>query len=540
MTKKDIEMQKLKEYCELRKTLKEYLVSGHKMPTTRREFLTTGLVSSSVYVAAPTLIQMVSASAWGQESGSEISGQCAASGGGGGNGNTRPLFVHIQLAGGPALYAQHAAAGAGGTQLNTQTMGKGSNANIVRAFSNDAPFYANSRFYEQMMAQIGNSVDPELANKTTFTAVAVASIDDNGGNAQDPSGLLVAAGFTGSKLSPTRASNRGNRFRPAVASLGTQMLRVTGSDDLQGALGVSGALGQMSGNADQQLQVHGALARLISDLSKEQVRELASKPNSHKSQQIYKEQIQCAMQQNATNMSEPASVNFLSGNNNLVGINNPQAFQQAFANIQGRNQGERNGIGNACGAGFAGYTNSVTVALGGYDYHNGGARNTAETRDAECGDLVGAIMRGAAAAGKDVFIMVSADGSVNSNAGDSNGTQNWTGDLGTRGMAYFIHYKATGAAVSAQAYNSGGFSDASWQINHFVGNRVNAGPTLGNIQQGSAVLGCAAFVNYASAMGQLSAIDAGPMTPVKTILQNAARSMGAPGNYLDAFVRFRG
>lgn len=525
MTKKDKEMQQLKEFCELKQKLKDYLRSGHSRPTTRRDFLSSGLIGASAYVAAPTLLQLISASAWGQESG-EIAELCTGDESAGGN--SRPLFIHLQLAGGPALYAQHAVAGPNGESLNSRDFGRGPNAEVVRAFSNNVPFYTSSRFYQSMQNQIGQAVDAELANKTSFVAVAAASRDDRSTNAQDPVGILAAAGLTGDRLSPLITSGN-NRFEPAIPSLTAQMLRVNGSNDLNGALGVSGALGQMSGNTAQQLEVHSALANLVSDLSKEQVRQLASDPTSHASQKTFRDNVLCAMDQNHKNMSQASDVDFLDGDG--PGIANGNAFRQAFNGIN-------NGIGQACGAGFAGYTSSVSIQLTGYDYHNGRSRNQAEDKDAEAGNMVGALLRGAAAAGKDVFIMVSADGSVESNSNDD-GSLAWSKDEGRRGMAYFIHYKASGPALQTSSFSSGNFSDADWQINHFVNREANSRTTLGDINSGSAVLGCAAFANYAAAIGQLNLMDSAAMAPVKAVLRGAAVSMGNPTNYLDAFVRFR-
>jgi len=520
MTKKDKEMQKLKEYCEQKKTLMDYLKGDHPIPTTRREFMASGLLTFSAAVAAPTLTQLISSSAWAQEV------DCATGDGSAGSGADRALFIHVQLAGGAALYAQHVAAGAGGTPLpQPGLMGIGPNPNIVNRFSNQAPFFAGSNFLQSMDDQLDGMQD--AYDNSTFVAVAAASVDDTSSNAQDVSGMLQAAGIVGEKLPTTIVGNNSSRFQGAVLDR-TSMLRVQNAGSMEGALGVAGALGRLPGSADEQNALHVSMVKLIEDLNKNQVQALAADPGSHASQAAFKNLVQCAAQKNVSNMASQTNVDFLDGN--AAGFADAAAYAAAF-------QGGGNNVtaaGQAIGAGLSGLTNLVEINLGGYDYHQGNSRATANQRDGQAGDLIGRILRGARAAGKPIFIMISSDGSVRGPRDPgAAANQNWAGDAGRRGMAYMISYNPTGA-IAAAGHQFGNYSDASFQLNHFQGTEVAQVNPIGDLQ-GSPLMASAVFLNYLNVIGQPNLID--KVGQVKSMLTSSLP--GGAGSIAQFYTRMK-
>src|SRR6516162_3123334 len=93
-----------------------------------------------------------------------------------------------------------------------------------------------------------------------------------------------------------------------------------------------------------------------------------------------------------------------------------------------------------------GYAAAGTIAMGGYDYHDG-SRATGEMRNFKAGQMIGAVLQYAALIGSPVMIYVFSDGSLNSNSMVDNspagrGKLGWQGDNSSVASTFFLAYGA--------------------------------------------------------------------------------------------------
>ena len=95
-----------------------------------------------------------------------------------------------------------------------------------------------------------------------------------------------------------------------------------------------------------------------------------------------------------------------------------------------------------------GFAGAGTIALGGYDYHDG-SRATGEGKNFKAGQLIGAVLQYAALQGKPVMIYVLSDGSLSSNSMVDNSTGGrgklaWQGDNSSVASTFFLVYSPKG------------------------------------------------------------------------------------------------
>ncbi|HET7757899.1 MAG TPA: hypothetical protein VFK87_11640 [Steroidobacteraceae bacterium] len=95
-----------------------------------------------------------------------------------------------------------------------------------------------------------------------------------------------------------------------------------------------------------------------------------------------------------------------------------------------------------------GYAGAGTIAMGGYDYHDG-TRATGEMRNFKAGQMIGAVLEYAQRRGSAVMIQVMSDGSLNANSMvdnsvDGRGKLGWQGDNSSVAATFFLVYSPTG------------------------------------------------------------------------------------------------
>ncbi|HYM43345.1 MAG TPA: hypothetical protein VET46_11330 [Steroidobacteraceae bacterium] len=98
-----------------------------------------------------------------------------------------------------------------------------------------------------------------------------------------------------------------------------------------------------------------------------------------------------------------------------------------------------------------GYAGAGTIALGGYDYHDG-SRATGETRNFTAGQMIGAVLEYAARRGTPVMIQIMSDGSLTSNSMVDTSTAGrnklgWQGDNQSVAATLFLVYSPKGRPV---------------------------------------------------------------------------------------------
>jgi hypothetical protein len=95
-----------------------------------------------------------------------------------------------------------------------------------------------------------------------------------------------------------------------------------------------------------------------------------------------------------------------------------------------------------------GYAGAGTIAMGGYDYHDG-TRASGEMRNFKAGQMIGAVLEYAHRKQTPVMIYVFSDGSLTStgmpdNSVDGRGKLGWQGDNASVASTFFLVYSPTG------------------------------------------------------------------------------------------------
>jgi hypothetical protein len=546
-TKKDLQMEAMEGREQVARVIKDYTLAGHRVPQTRREFMNSGLIAMTGTLLAPTLTQLISSTAWGSECG-------------GGSTTAFPAFINLQLNGGPALFANYLARGNGGDGIDYTLMGMGANPRMETMFANNAPFWVEpdaslpaSGMVRGLKAVLGTA-DADILAKSAFIAVAAESIDDRITNPNDLSGLLRAAGVVGANL-PHLLTGYGaflsetieqpvNQFQGAIIPSAT-MLKVESVASVANSLTFKGALGTNLSDARRE-----RLLASIESLSKLQVEALANNPNSHESQKIFRDLINCATEKNKNVMAGAKKVDIYAsdfpvppGGKTVASIWAKNSVDNVDNNAEIRGKGLTTAVMNQvlerCGLVtvncLRGYTGAATINLGGYDYHAPFyQRASANLKDRFFGNVIARILQTAKAYQRKVFIQVSSDGSVFTSPG-TDPMKNWVNDFPKAGMNYIIAYDPTGSAPQTEGYSGkgGDFIDTPYQLNHFGTGVVNdprfGGSALGVSQEhavGSVdaqdICGAAIFLNYLNFAGRPDIIHTPAFAAVKKRLVDGA------------------
>lgn len=514
-------MLKLQQEARDRQTLIDYVMAGHKKPTTRREFLSAGLQTVATFMAAPTVAQLFAQTSWAAD---EV--VCAGSDASVG----MPAFIHIQVAGGAALFANAIPRGDNGADLpNYGALGLGSAPPVELMFANRAPWWVASSSFpaSEIMRGIQRAAptasNSDIYNNTAFVSVASESVDDTAANPQDITGLLQAAGLVGNMFPYLRASNVASSFPTNFTSSHLPIvntLNVANAAALAGSLGLTGALGTPNLTVAQQTK----LIQTIENLNKEQVRALASESDPSKTKATLQSLVNCSSKKNTELLAVSTSVDIYNASfqpsgpalANIWALN--RATDAGFDKSQMDFTLSRSGLTTANT--LLGKAGAAVIYLGGYDYHIGNTRAFANARDNFLGDVIGRILMTAKTLARPVFVYVSTDGALSSPQSDS-ATVNWSGDLPKRAMGYMFAYKPTGAPSTA-GFSMDGYTDASYQLNHFNNSGVvdNKNP-IGAVDA-QRLAAAAVFLNYLNFAGKPGLLDTvAALAPVKKALTDA-------------------
>ncbi len=417
---------------------------NHPKPTTRREFLATGVIPFFAWAVGPSLVTLL-----GSRS---LSATCDV-----GSGSSYIPFITLNLSGGPSLASQLVVKNLAGGNISSYTklglgVGPGISFNVEKEFGN-VEFAGTgiggntnglvSKFLTGMRSPRNENTRNPALDKAAFIWTAVASGDDSSNNPFDITGLVLKMGMTGSKLPNLGRTDTSTGIgqKPTVVPPPAPFI-VGNVNDLSNALGYATALSAMSS------QQKTSLAKVISRLSGSQIRKIASTSGN----QVIADLVDCA---NIRNVDLVASGG---GDVNPLALGN--AVSTELARIWGVNANDRTSQNAVFGSmvynGIQGNASTINLNLGGYDYHDG-TRTTGNTRDQAAGSVVGKILETANYLQKPVFIYVCADGATVSSESPTADSP-WMSDRGIAGMQYIIAFHPNGRP-SVSGNQIGGFND---------------------------------------------------------------------------------
>lgn len=400
---------------------------GHKKPTTRREFLSYGMIPFAASTFMPNLLQILSPEA----AQAQNAANCPVAG------STLIPFVQVNLSGGAGLMANFVPHDLNRNPLASYSiMGMGSggaNIPIVREFGN-VPFAGDrgdGQLISNFLVGLRARASAVAISKTAFIGMCVRSRDDSSENEYAMNGLVHRAGLVGSKLPHLGTEDRATGINQMpVLYAPPSPLVVNGFRDVANSLGYTAALGTAL-NAVQRER----LTKMISDLSGAQARKLASINTGAGVQQA----IDCAGIKNVDLIREGA------------GAVDPRS-NAAVAALWGINAQTANNSDPLVFASMVfntlnGQAGTCSINMGGYDYH-GNPRATTNARDLAAGQLIGNIMQTADILQRPVFIYVTSDGAVSSDDSATDRQSQFNSDRGSAGCAYMIMYNPAGRPVT--------------------------------------------------------------------------------------------
>ncbi|PJB53904.1 MAG: general secretion pathway protein GspF [Bdellovibrio sp. CG_4_9_14_3_um_filter_39_7] len=417
-------MSKKKDNTEAKKDI--LLYDDHKL-VTRRDFLSSGMISMSTFALAPTLLSLL-------KSNSAYALEC----------NTAqatigktPVII-FDLSGGANLVGSNVMVGGPGGQMDFlatyETLGlpmdmHPSKANQLSSELGLA-FHGDSAILRGIVSETSGNVRPKVDGAVFCTS----SGDDTANNPHNPIYWLNKAGAMGglTQLAGTSNSISGGKSIVPDASIDPTVKPVV-LNRPQDALGLVniGKLGELF--TPQKAQ------RILKAIERMSEQKIMSYGQKSLPDQI-KDLVKCGY----------------IGSQDLIGKYTADALDaskdpmvtQVFDNL---NNGDQRKVATMMKLLMDGHLGVATIEKGGYDYHNN-TRATGETRDFEAGALIGRCIELASLKGKDLVVYVITDGGVAAREGIDNsvggrGKLSWTGDSGQRSSTFMLVYRNLGRAT---------------------------------------------------------------------------------------------
>ena len=438
-----------------------YLHDDHAKPTTRREFLSSGLLGFSGWMFAPSILQTIFTSSAAQAAGC---GPVSTS--------TLPAFMTVNLSGGPGMTGYFVPMGKDGSTLSTyNTVGLGDQPSIQKVFNDvPIPIYGGTTTYvgggmkspaanipagtmpatglpagtvdptlpfvSQFIQGILMNINPDIQARVAMSSVLVRSQDDSAANPFDISGLVQAAGLAGDTLPSLGNTNTGTGIGQVSALVKSSAPSIVGQySDITNAIALHKKV-QAQLNNDPKLQQ--SLLKLVKNLSGSQATRLVASVGSSSAQTLG-DLVTCATGKNYNLSSDPS---IAAGLDPMKDANVAGAWKlNNNATIAGQGQAERYAQAGMVYNLVQGHSGTVGINLGGNDYH-GNPRATTDATDYRNGSVVGMALATAHAMKKPLFIYVTADGATGSNVSTS--VSDWSGDRGGGGAAFMIAYHPAG------------------------------------------------------------------------------------------------
>lgn len=416
------------------KNIPQWALTGHKKPTTRREFLGYGMIPFAASTFMPNLFQLLSPQVAGAQS-----ANCSVAA------STMIPFIQFNLSGGAGLMANFLPHDMNRNPLASYSIlgvgAGGVSVPIAREFGN-VPFAGDrgdGQLISNVLVGIRERASQAARDKTAFIGMCVRSRDDSRENPFSMNGLVHRAGLVGTKLPHlgTEDSATGINQQPVLFAPPAPLV-VDRFTDVANALGYTASLNTALNQAQKE-----RLTKLIGDLNGSQAKKLAAINSGAAVQQV----LDCAGVKNidlvkegaaAVDPRSNAAVSAVWGVNMQTAVNNESLV---FATM----------VFNT----LNGQAGSCSLNKGGYDYH-GNARTVTNQRDLDAGRIIGNILQTAEVMQRPLFLYVTSDGAVSSTNSVDDRQSQFNSDRGSGGTAYLIMYNPTARPVTTD-----------FQIGHF-------------------------------------------------------------------------
>lgn len=439
-----------------KKEIPNWVLTGHKKPVTRREFLNYGLIPFAASTFMPNWLSLLSPTGAMAQS----AANCPSD-----TGSSMIPFVQLNLSGGAGLMANYVPMDAGGNPLPSYAiMGMGDGqVPIVREFGN-APFAGGG--ISNILTGIRQQATAVTIGKTAFIGMCVRSRDDSTENPFAMNGLAHRAGLVGTKLPHLGTDNSPTGIRQsAVLYAPPSPLVVSSFADVANSLGYTAGIAAGLNPAQRE-----RLTKLVSDLNGSQARKLAAITTGQEVNTL----IECAGIKNVDLIRQGAGA---------VDPRSNAAVAAAWGGLNAQTGGNAQNLvfGTMVYNTLIGQSGSASLNIGGYDYHNN-PRATTNARDLAAGQTIGRILQTADILQRPVFLYVTSDGAVSSvNSADRQSMFN--SDRGAAGMAYIIMYQPSGRVATT-----------GFQIGHYTAAQAAADDTV--VGNSTNIATQAAFANY--------------------------------------------
>lgn len=405
---------------------KPMLHEGHN-PKTRRDFLAQGFLGMSAFAMAPSVLSVLSSSAYGAVN-------CPVSVGSG----MAPVII-IDLVGGGNIAGSNVMVGGMGGQLdflpNYQTLG------LPPSFHPSMAGMTNNELGLVFHGDSGMLRGIQSVTQVTTRAncdgmiFCTSTDDDTGNNQTNPLYWLNKAGAKGNlnQLAGTRQTESGGNTSSPAESVNPsiQPVKIDSPQDAINLVSI-GSLGTFYANNSSS-----KVEKLLNTVSRISEKKIANLSRRSLPDQI-KTLVQCGFQQTSDQVK-----NYVP---DLLDPTKDAMVTAVFPNIA--NDGNQRKTATIAKMVLDGFVGAATIELGGYDYHSGN-RQDGEQRDLEAGQVIGRIIELAARKQKDVVIIVLTDGGVAADTNVDNtvggrGKYAWAGDSGQRSSALMMIYKKDG------------------------------------------------------------------------------------------------
>ena len=419
----------------------------HSRPVTRRDFLSTGLVSGAATVVVPAALAALAARGARANVLTDLNGigagSCGITPGSG-----KIPFICFDLSGGANIAGSNVLVGGPGGQLDPLTTAGYSKLGLPGNMIPSLPtftdttfglaFHSDSAFLRGMKMRAQAST----AARANGTIIAARSENDTGNNPHNPMYGIARTGAKGELLTligSVSSDSGGNSVAP-MAMINPQLrpTKVDRASDVTGLVD-TGELGTLFPDVNDAVAVMESMAVLTH-------RKHAAVNTRMADDAALKQFNKCGYIKSAYLAERFANVPLdPSLDTNIVG---PGAI---FTQLEYDGDREFQKTAAVMKMVIDGNAGAGTIQMGGFDYHTGD-RMTGELRDLRAGQCMGACLEYAARTNKPLMIYVFSDGSLSSNGMIDNSVNGrgkgvWTGDNQSTASSFFLVFNPTGQPV---------------------------------------------------------------------------------------------